>query len=135
MWKAGKIFLILSMLWGNGISSTLSFEGGEERLEKEGMPISMVLRRSSATEMEGPITMRFSELEADEVDVFSEAHISDGMAVGSIKVEETGSTVSIKDFYLVSKMKELAVDHCVPLVLQHHYPGKTVIIAAPLRTS
>ena len=126
--------MILAMMALNAASATFPTVA-EQRLEEEGVPVTLVLRRHSETEEAGPITIRASELELDEQDAFAEENIFDGMAVGSIKIETSSSGVLIKEFFLVPFLKEQKFEIFIGQVLRKRYPESTVTLDCPIQTS
>ncbi len=122
------------MIGFNAISATFP-SVSEQILEKDGVPVALVLRRNSDTEAEKPITMMSSELESDEMDAFADKGIFDQTAVGSINIETSDQRVSIKELYLLPLMKEEMFELFVQQVLQQRYPENKISLDCSIQTS
>lgn len=116
-------------------SAVASCNVEEKKLEQRKVPISLVLRRSSESEEEGPVTMRLSELEAEELGDFLDKAIADGMAVGFLKIEKSRMAISVKDLYLIPFLRDQEFSYFVQQILQAHYPEYVVTMDCPVRIS
>ena len=129
--KGLRGIFILVMMAFNATSAT--FPALDEKiLEAEGVPVTLVLRRYSETEEEGPITIRSSELELDEQAAFADESIFNGTAVGSIKIETSDSALLIKELSLVPFLAKQGFAVFIQQVLQSQYPGNKVTFGCPI---